>query len=498
MYWSKLFIPTLREDRAGAASAAHGLLLRAGFMRGPSGGVYDYLFAGRRSLLKIVQIIREEMASIGAQELYISSCQTMLPLARELRSYRQLPQIWFRFDGQQMDSWSFDLTREGFEESYQKHAHAFSRIFARCGLTYTAAGPDFMVVSEAGEEFLVLGRDYAASLETAAGVPAPAAVADPEGDFAPEEFHTPGRKTIADLVEFTGLQATSHIKSLVLLAEETPVLALVRGDHQLSETKLARVLHTMDLRPAQPAEIQRWFGADAGSLGPIAVKDIKIVADQALHGRRNMIAGANRNDYHFRHVTPGEDFEAEFADIRQLASGDTSVVDGGPLTIRRAVRLGQMLKVESGYCASQGLHITKEDGVEVPPVAGKYSAGIWKILIAAADLNRDKDGLVLAPSVAPFTVVITPVNYADPAQHKAAQEIYASAKAGGLDALLDDRDERPGVKFKDADLIGVPYRITVGKKLAQGLVEVVSRSPKQSSDVAIGEAAAFVAANIPR
>ena len=281
-----------------------------------------------------------------------------------------------------------------------------------------------------------------------------------------------------------------------MVADGKPVLALLRGDHSLSETKFASAVGAIEIRAAHPEEIRDWFGAEAGSLGPVGVKDfrvkMRVVTDQALRGRRNMIAGANRNDYHLRNVTPGEDFDAEFFDLRQAAAGDASIVDGTPLTIHKSVEIGHIFKLGYKYSESMGLRVLDEGGKEITPIMGSYGIGIERILSAAVELYHDKDGIVLPPAIAPFSVVVTPVNFADAAQQKAAREIYDTLRGEGLDALLDDRDERPGVKFKDADLIGIPYRVTIGKKLAQGMVEVVNRRTKQSSDVPLGQVAAFV------
>jgi prolyl-tRNA synthetase len=559
MYWSKLFIPTLREDPTEAEVASHRLLLRAGYIRQLAAGVYNYLYLAQRSILKITSIVREEMDAIGAQEFYLAALnpaevwqesgrwdvmgdnmfrlkdrfgramclgmtheEVMTFTARgELRSYKQLPQMWYqiqtKFRDEQRpksgllrvrqftmkDSYSFDLNAAGLDESYEKHRKAYCRIFERCGLEYVVVeahsgamggsqSHEFMVVSAAGEDFVVRGNNYAANLEKAVSVPQPVSQADPEGDRAPEEFHTPNIKTIAEVSAFTKLPETSQMKSLVMVADGKPVLALLRGDHQLSETKLGGVTGASEVRAAHPEEIRAWFGADAGSLGPLGVKNMRVLADEALRGRRNMIAGANKNDYHLRNVTPGEDFVAEYADLRQVAADDTSVVDGGPLTIDKTVEIGHIFKLGYKYSESMGLRVSNESGEDITPIMGSYGIGIERILSAAVELYHDKDGIVLPPSIAPFSLVITPVNFADAAQHKASEDIYTAAKALGLDVVLDDRDERPGVKFKDNDLVGVPYRITVGKKLAQGMVEVVERKTKKSVDVAVGEAAQFV------
>jgi prolyl-tRNA synthetase len=559
MHWSKLFIPTLRDDPAEAEVASHKLLLRAGYIRQVAAGIYTYLYLAQRSILKITRIVREEMDAIGGQEFYLpalnpaelwqesgrydvmgdnlfklkdrfgrSLClgmtheEVMTATARgELRSYKQLPQIWYQIQTKfrdeprpksgllrvrqfiMKDAYSFDLDAAGLDVSYQKHHAAYCRIFERCGLEYVVVeahsgamggsqSHEFMVRSEAGEDFVVHGNNYAANLEKAVSVPSPPSAPDLEGDLAPEEFPTPGKKTIAEVAEFVGLPDTSHIKSLVMVADDRLILALLRGDHTLSETKFGGLMHAMNLRPAHPEEIREAFGADAGSLGPVGLRQpIRIIADEALRGRRNMIAGANKNDHHLRNVTPGRDFTAEFADIRQVAWGDT--VNGAPLSIHKAVEVGHIFKLGYKYAESMGLRVTNEAGEEVMPIMGCYGIGIERILSAAVELYHDKDGMVLPPSIAPFTVVVTPVNIADSGQREAAANIYESLKAAGLDALLDDRDERPGVKFKDADLIGIPYRVTVGKKLPQGLVEVVERRA-QSTD---GAAAKRVPADVP-
>ena len=277
------------------------------------------------------------------------------------------------------------------------------------------------------------------------------------------------------------------MKSLVMVADGKVVLVMVRGDHQLSETKFGGVTGATDIRPAHPEEIREHFGADAGSLGPVGVK-VPILADEALRGRRNMIAGANKNVIITCATSlPASILKAEFHDLRQAVNeGDTSFVDGAPLTVHKTVEIGHIFKLGYKYSDSMGLRVLDESGKEVTPIMGSYGIGIERILCAAVELYHDKDGIVMPVSIAPFTLVVTPINFADAAQNKAAIEIYAAAKSLGIDVLLDDRDaERPGVKFKDADLIGIPYRINVGKKVAQGLVEVVDRRTKVSTDVAV-------------
>jgi prolyl-tRNA synthetase len=403
------------------------------------------------------------------------------------------------------DSYSFDLDAPGLDAAYQKHYRAYCRIFDRCGLKYAVVeahsgsmggsqSHEFMVATNAGEDLVAEcpGCGYAANLEKAEAEPVPPLAADPEGDLSPERFHTPGRKTIAEVAEFTALPETSQIKSLVMVAGGEIILVLMRGDHNLSETKLSGVVSATEIRPARPEEIRERFGADAGSLGPVGLGGVRILADFALRGRRNMIAGANENDYHLRHVTPGEDFQPEYHDLRQAAAGDACKSCGGALRLTKMVEIGHIFKLGYKYSEKMGLRVLNAAGQETAPIMGSYGIGIERILCAAVELYHDADGMALPPSIAPFEVVVTPVNSADQAQREAASQLLLRCRELGLDALLDDRDERPGVKFKDADLIGIPYRITVGKKLSQGKVEVVTRRARQSVDVALDEAPAFV------
>jgi len=518
MLWSKLFIPTLRDSPAEAETASHRLLLRAGYVRQVTAGTYSYLFLAQRSLSKIIRIVREEMDAIGAQEMRMPLLhpaeESIAATARgDLRSYKQLPQIWyqiqtrFRDDPRPKsgllgarqyliaDSYAFDTDAAGLDAAYQRHYDAYRRIFDRCGLGYLAVGEspsqDFMVESEAGFDSLVRCEKcgYAANREKAAAHPRPPAAPDPAGNLAPQEFHTPGRKTIADVAAFTGLPESSQMKSLVLMANGELMLVLLRGDHQLSETKFAALTGDAAFRPALPDEIRGAFGADPGSLGPVGITKLKIVADGALEGRRNMIAGANRDDYHLRYVTPGEDFQAKFVDLRQIEAGDGCIRCGAALEIRKTIGIGHLDKLGYKCSEAMGLHVTNPDGIEVTPFMGTYGIGIDRILSAVIEIYHDNDGMSLPAAIAPFTVVVTPVNVADGTQSQTAVRIYRACLDLGLDALFDDRDERPGVKFKDADLIGLPFRITVGKKAASGIVELFERRTRKVEDVPVTEAA---------
>ncbi|MCP5109260.1 MAG: proline--tRNA ligase, partial [bacterium] len=450
--------------------------------------------------------------------------EVMTDIARgELRSYKQLPQIWYQIQTKfrdeprpksgllrvrqfiMKDAYSFDLGPEGLDVAYDLHHQAYCRIFDRCGLEYTVVeahsgamggsqSHEFMAATDAGEDFVVRCSQcsYAANLEKAASVPMTPAAADPAGDHDPEEFHTPGRKTIADVAEFTGLPESSQVKSLIMIVDDKPVLALLRGDHALSETKFESLMGSAEFRPAHPEEIRETFGADAGSLGPVGLTGVRIIADKALEGRKNMICGANKDDYHLKHVTLGEDFQAEIGDLREVATGDSCTECGGKLSVDKTVEIGHIFKLGYKYAKSMGLHVLTEDGKEIPVIMGSYGIGVERILCAAIELFSDQDGMSLPVSIAPFQVVITPVNARKDDLRQAAENLYRQCRDAGLDALLDDRNERPGVKFKDADLVGIPYRITVGKKLADGLVEIVERRGKATQDVPVDGAVAYI------
>jgi prolyl-tRNA synthetase len=565
MHWSRLFIPTLRENPAEAEVVSHQLLLRGGYIRQLGAGIYNYLYLAQRSLLKIQQIVREEMDAIGAQEMYLPALnpaevwqesgryevmgdnlfrlkdrfgrplclgmtheEVMTIIARgELRSYKQLPQIWYQIQTKfrdeprpksgllrvrqfiMKDSYSFDLAPEGLDAAYEKHRVAYCRIFDRCGLDYVGVeahsgamggsqSQEFMVKTNAGEDYVVVCKatGYAANLEKAVSRPQPPAAPDPEGDLSPAEVHTPGQKTIDEVAAFLKVPASSLIKTLVLVADDKPVVALLRGDHQLSETKLQSAAGCAEFRPAHPEEMRQWFGAEAGSLGPVGLNRMRVLTDEALRGRKNMVSGANKDDYHLLNVTPGEDFTAEYFDLRQVAEGDTEVETGSPLEIFKAVEIGHIFKLGYKYSHSMGLNVLNHEGAETPVIMGSYGIGIERILCAAVELFNDANGISMPVTIAPFEVVITPVKATDAALRKAADELYEGLRKEGVDVLYDDREESPGVKFKDADLIGIPFRITVGKKLASGMVELSERRTSQKTDVPAGEVVAHLAQRI--
>jgi prolyl-tRNA synthetase len=566
--WSQLFIPTLREAPADADVPSHKYLLRAGYVRQLAAGIYSYLFLGHRAMLKITQIVREEMDKIG-QEFYLPALhpaeiwqesgrwqvmgdnmfrlkdrkgadlvlgmteeEVMTTIARrELRSYKQLPQIWYQIQSKfrdeprpkggllrvrqftMKDSYSFDLDAAGLDVSYKKHYDAYCRIFDRCGLQYVVVeahsgamggsqSHEFMVYTEAGEDLVVSCPQckYAANLEKATSrLDAVEDYAD-VGDGKPVPVHTPGMKTIEDVAKFLGVSPKNKMKTLALMASgneggkkcEVAVVAFLRGDHSLNEAKLSAAIGTTDFRPMQAEEIQAVFGSPAGFLGPIgsegwAYKGIKakVLVDRALLGRKNLIAGANKEDYHLRNVTPQRDFqvaEEQWADLRAVEAGEACPNCGSPLKVAKAVEIGHIFKLGYKYSESMGARVLDKDGKEVMPIMGCYGIGIERILTAAVEENHDNDGFFLPPPIAPFQVVVTPTNVSDAKLLAAAEEIAQKLQSAGLDVLLDDRDERPGVKFKDADLVGIPFRITIGKKLAEGKVEVFRRATRKSED----------------
>ncbi len=553
MRWSQVFIPTLREVPAEAEAPSHRLLLRAGYIRQVAAGVYAYLYLAQRSFLKITRIIREEMDRIGAQEFYLPALnpaelwketgrwdvdvvfklkdrsqhdlclgitheEEMTNIARgELRSYKQLPQIWYQIQGKfrdeprpksgllrlrqfmMKDSYSFDLDEAGLDKSYEKHVEAYTRIFQRCGLKFMFVeaysgmmggkeSGEFAAPAASGEDSIASCEcGYAANLEKAeSNLPT---VEDLPGDKDPEPFDTPGQRTIEDLVKFTGESPAHMIKTLVYIVESSPVLVLLRGDHVLSETKLATALGTDLFRPATPHEAFALHGANLGSLGPVGVKGARILADRALEGRRNLITGANLDDTHLRNVTPGRDFHAEYQDVRVVKAGDLCPRCGRPLRVTTCVELGHIFKLGGRYSEAMHAAVLDARGNKMPLVMGSYGIGLERILSAAVEQNHDADGLFLPRAIAPFEAVLTAANMDDAGIRTAAEGLYQDMQSQSIDVLFDDREERPGVKFKDADLIGVPYRVTLGKrKFDQGLTEIFERSTKQIRDVKLNEA----------
>ena len=579
MRWSQLFIPTLREDPAEAEVVSHRLLLRAGYIRQLVAGVYSYLFLAQRSLSRIVRIVAEEMDGIGGQQMLLpmlhpaepwresgrwdimgndmfrlkdrnghdlclgmTAEEIMTVIARgELRSYKQLPQIWYQIQTKfrdeprpksgllrvrqfiMKDAYSFDIDAAGLDVSYQKHHDTYCRIFDRCGLKYMvieahsgamggSQSQEFMVRTPAGEDQIVSCEkcNYAANMEKATSKLAPVEDLKPEGDGQPLEVHTPGQKTIEDVAQFLGVSPKHMIKTLAMMITEADaktgkartqaVVLLMRGDHQMNEAKLSTAVAGKETRPMQEEEIRELFHAPAGYLGPLGTdwaRDMKdsakpiLLVDQALEGRSNLIGGANRENYHVKNLTPGKEFHpTAYVDLRSVTAGEDCPDCGAPLRIDTAVEVGHIFKLGYKYSESMGARVLDRNGKEIAPIMGSYGIGIERILTAAVEQSNDENGFWLPSSIAPFEVVVVSTNSKDEAVRKASEDIARQLEAAGFDVLLDDRDERPGVKFKDADLVGIPFRVNVGKKVTEGTIEVVRRSTLHKEDVkisAIGE-----------
>lgn len=561
MRWSQYFIPTLREEPADAEVISHKLLLRAGLVRQLAAGIYSYLPLAQKIVIKISNIIREEMNAIGGQEFYLPALnpreiweesgrwdvmgdnmfrlkdrkgtdlclgmtheEVFTSIARnELRSYKQLPQVWYQIQTKfrdeprpksgllrvrqftMKDAYTFDVDYAGLDKSFEDQREAYIKTFSRCGLKFViveassgamggSQSNEFMVKTEAGEDLIAVCEEsgYAANLEKATSQIEP--IEDGEGLHAPEEFPTPGVRTIEDLVTFEGgAEATRQIKTLIFIAtkdgKDFPVLALLRGDHQLHETKLSDNLKGATVRPAHDEEIFELLGAHAGSLGAVRLNtDAKnkpfIIADNALKGRKNMTTGANKDDHHIRGVDIERDIEVdEWADLRTVQSGEMSPDGQGKLEVYKALEIGHIFKLGTKYSDSMGATILDKNGKAVPIVMGSYGIGVERIMAAAIELHNDADGIIWPQSIAPFDCVVTIANVKDEAMKSAGEKLYTELKDAGLDVLLDDRDERAGVKFKDADLVGFPFRITIGKKIADGAVELFTRKTKTSEDV---------------
>lgn len=459
--------------------------------------------------------------------------EVMTDIARnEIRSYKQLPQVWYQMQSKfrdearpksglirvrtfiMKDAYSFDLDEAGLDKSFIDQREAYKSIFTRCGIKFLiveassgamggSKSNEFMARTPAGEDLIVScpSCGYAANLEKATS--RLAEIADEIGLDAPEEFPTPGVRTIEDLTTFPGgAEASRQIKSLVFIAtidgESRPVLVLLRGDHQLHETKLADSLRSTAVRPAHPEEIRDLLGASAGSLGAVGAKtkarDLRIVADSSLRNRRNMTTGANKDDHHLRGVNIDRDIQVdEWFELRTVESGEGCPnCETGALEVFKGMEIGHIFKLGTKYSESMGAMVLTQDGKQVPLVMGCYGIGVERIITAVVEQQHDEDGVIWPQSLAPFDVVVTITNMKQDDLREAGETLYGELQRAGLEVLLDDREERAGVKFKDADLIGIPYRITIGKKVVEGMVELFNRRTKKTEDVKISDVVSHV------
>jgi prolyl-tRNA synthetase len=542
---SQLFLPTLREPPADAEAASHKLLVRGGFIRQVGAGIWTFLPLGWRVHQKVVQIIREEMDAIGDQELLgpvltpaelwetsgriaipevfklkdrggrpfvlpLSHEETMTFHAREIQSYKQLPQRWYHFSTKERDeprpragllrtrefimkdAYSFDRDTAGLDESFQLHAQAYNTIFQRCGLRFYEVEAesgimggkeswDYLAPAESGANELVRceNGDYAADSEAADGIPRPPEF--PAELAVPEEVETTDVTTIEGLADLLGIDQAATSKAMPVVAGERVMLALVRGDDRLSEEKLTTTLGSA-FRPATEEEIRQAFGAGGGSIGPVGVK-VEVVADMALR-KGQFVAGANRDGWHLRGVEAGRDYEPRFADIRQTNAGDQCPKCGGKLVAETAIELGHIFKLGTFYSEPFGASYLDEDGKEQSIVMGSYGIGPGRTMAAIIEQHHDDKGIQWPAAVAPYDVHVVVL----PGLEEQAAAAAAPLDAAGFDVLLDDRDARAGEKFADADLIGCPIRVTVGRKLAEdGTVDIRERTEGKDNAVSAGE-----------
>jgi prolyl-tRNA synthetase len=560
MRWSQMHIPTLREDPADAGAASHRLLVRAGYIRQLSAGHYSLLPLAVRVRTKVIDIIRQEMNAIGAQELLLP---TMHPeetwrrsgrwdswadvmfrvtdhkgavnvlsatheeifaiLAQELSSYKQLPQAWYQFQTKfrdearpragllrvreftMKDSYSFDLDPEGLDGSFERHRDAYLRIFERLSIPVipveassgAMGGKDsteFMSPSDAGEDLVAYcpACNYAANVEKATS--RLEEVTDGPGLPTPERFATPGVRTIEDLAAGYNAPADRQIKTLAYVLDGKLTLVLMRGDHALNEQKLADATGAVEIRSAHPEEIKEALGALPGSLGGVGVTNLPVLADEALRGRRDMVTGANTDDFHLRGVDIARDITVgSWADLREVAAGEQCIFCGEPLEIVPAIEVGHIFKL--GYKFTKAFDVTVLDasGERVHPIMGSYGIGVERAMAAIVESHYDERGIIWPVAVAPFTVVVTVAQSEDPEAAKTGESLYEQLTAAGIEVIIDDRAERAGVKFRDAELTGIPFRVTVGKRgLADGTVEVTTRATGETVKVAIGDIVAHL------
>lgn len=575
---SQLLLPTVKEDPAGAEAISHKLMVRAGLVRQLAAGIYVYLPAGWRVMQKIAAIIRDEMDGIGCQEMLMpvinpaeiwqqsgrwdaiggelfrlkdrKGADMALAMtheevitwlaAREVHSYRQLPQLWYHIQTKERDearpksgvlrtrefimkdSYSLDVSEEALQESYAKHIAAYDRIYARCGVEAMMVEGDsgmmggsvsheYMAYADAGEDEIVYCREcgYAANVEMAlagadrepphsevqaearAGAPGVGSTVDLAVD---EVRSTPGAKTIEQVVEFLGLPARAFMKALLVTVEgddvsggaktTRQVMVLLRGDHELSELKLRKTLGA-EFRLATADEVLDAQGVAPGYVGPVP-STLPVYADEALR-RGHYVAGANRPDHHRTGVSLEMVPQATLCDLRQARAGDPCPQCLGDLEGARVIEVGNIFQLGTKYSEPMGATFLDEDGKERPIVMGSYGIGLARIAAAAIEQHHDGNGIVWPPSIAPFDVHLVLVRASDEVQAALAEQVYAELAAAGIDVLFDDRDLSPGIKFKDADLLGCPAQVVVGKRAPEGLVELKGRASGERRDVPVAE-----------
>jgi len=548
MRLSQGFIPTVKETPADAAIPSHQLMIRAGMIRLLGAGIYAFLPLGYKVMKNVCEIVRAEMDAIGGQEFHLPALNpielweetgrvkafgdtlfhvknrplVLAPTHEEvicwlaknhIESYKDLPQIWYQIQtkfrneprprsgvlrGRQFlmkDSYSLDSTREGLDKSYDLHAEAYKKIFARCGLKFFVVGAssgamggtgsqEFMMESDSGEDVIAVADDgsYAANLEVATSLV-------PKGERFSEskalaEVHTPSIKTIDQLASFLNIEHRFLAKSVVYWAGDNPVLILMMGNDELNESKLLSVLGA-EVRPIEGERLMELTGAEGGSIGPVGLKertpagqDFKIFADKRLQGANNLVSGANKNDYHLLNIDLQRDCTLEgYFDLRTVQAGETSPNGKGKLRIIRGIELGHIFKLGTKYSDSLNAKFLDENGKEQPIIMGSYGIGIERIVACHIEQNHDANGIIWDKAIAPYPVHLIAVSGRSKEVADMAEQTYADLTDDGVEVLYDDRkDISPGFKFKDADLLGMPYQVIVGEKnLTNGKIEIKER-----------------------
>lgn len=550
-------IPTLRETPADAEIKSHQLLLRAGFMRQNSSGVYSFMPLGIRVLQKIETIVREEMENAGAVEMLMPALQqaefwqesgrwysygpelmrlkdrnnrefalgatheeVITSLVRdEVKSYKRLPltvyQIQTKFRDEKRprfgllrgrefimkDAYSFHANQESLDEVYQRLFTAYTNIFTRCGVDFRAVIADsgamggkdtheFMVLSEVGEDTIAYSdtSDYAANVEMAPVILTKERSTETEKPL--EKIATPGQKTIEDVAAFLKVSQQQCIKTLLFKVDDKYVAVLVRGDHEVNDIKLKNFYDAGSVELASPAETQEILGCSVGSLGPVGLKEVEVLADQEIEFLVNAVTGANEEDFHYMNVNPNRDFEvSQYTDLRFIQEGDNSPDGQGTIKFAKGIEVGHVFKLGTRYSEAMNAVYLDENGRSQPMIMGCYGIGVSRTLAAVAEQFNDENGLLWPSNLAPYQVHLIPVNMKDDTQAAVAEELYQDLKTQGLAVLMDDRKERAGVKFADSDLIGLPVRVTVGKKAADGILEVKIRKTGEVLEVTKAELA---------
>ena len=561
MKQSMTLIPTLREVPADAEIKSHQLLLRAGYMRQNSSGVYSFMPLGKKVLQKVEAIVREEMDNAGAVELLMPALQqaefwqesgrwytygpelmrlkdrnnrefalgatheeVITSLIRdEVKSYKRLPltlyQIQTKFRDEKRprfgllrgrefimkDAYSFHASQESLDEVYSRLYQAYSNVFARCGLNFRAVIADsgamggkdtheFMVLSDIGEDTIAYSdsSDYAANVEMAPVITRYEKSEEAEAEL--EKVHTPGQKSIEEVSAFLDTDAAKCIKTLLFQVDDKQVVVLVRGDHEVNDIKLKNYYNASVVELAEPEATKEILGCAIGSLGPIGVSDgVEIIADAAVETIVNGVTGANEEDYHYINVNPGRDFTVTaYVDLRFIQEGDLSPDGNGTIQFAKGIEVGHVFKLGTRYSEAMNAVYLDENGRTQPMIMGCYGIGVSRTVAAIAEQFNDEKGLVWPGNIAPYQVHLIPVNMKDETQATVGEELYSELKAAGFDVLMDDRQERAGVKFADSDLIGLPIRVTVGKKAAEGILEVKIRKSGEVVEVTRSELVAKI------